>query len=275
MIGASSDVIAHIGYPTHSFKSPYIYNPYFEANGIDAVVVPMSCQGPHLQGLIPSIFSLDNISGALITMPHKVNVVNLLDRVSAKVHVAGSCNAVRKAADGSLVGDMFDGEGFVRGVQRKGFKLQGCTALVIGCGGVGSAIVASLAASGVRTLSLYDSNDESSKGLKARVEKHYPDVSVTTGSNDPKGFDLVVNATPMGMNSGDPLPLDISRLDSRSFVGEVVMKREMTAFLQAAADRGCRYQIGTDMLFEMIPAYLEFFGYPSATAESLRATAKL
>jgi shikimate dehydrogenase len=84
-----------------------------------------------------------------------------------------------------------------------------------------------------------------------------------------------VNATPLGMNAGDPLPVDMDRLDPRSFVGEVVMKAETTAFLAAAQARGCRVQVGTDMLFEMIPAYLEFFGFPTATPDTLRSVARL
>ena len=66
-----------------------------------------------------------------------------------------------------------------------------------------------------------------------------------------------------------------SRIASSAFVGEVVMKTEMTAFLQAAKSRGCAVQVGTDMLFEQIPAYLEFFGLPSTTPEELRTLAKL
>ncbi len=100
-------------------------------------------------------------------------------------------------------------------------------------------------------------------------------MAVTTGSNDPAGFDIVVNATPLGMNAGDPLPLDVARLDPAAFVGEVVMKQEMTAFLDAARARGCRYQVGTDMLFEQIPAYLEYFGFPTTTPEVLRQHARI
>jgi shikimate dehydrogenase len=98
---------------------------------------------------------------------------------------------------------------------------------------------------------------------------------VSTGSRDPEGFDLVVNATPLGMTPDDPLPVDVDRLAPGTFVGEVVMTAEMTAFLQAARARGCRVQVGTDMLFEMIPPYLEFFGFPSTTPEHLRAVARL
>ncbi|HEY2188872.1 MAG TPA: shikimate dehydrogenase, partial [Caldimonas sp.] len=96
-----------------------------------------------------------------------------------------------------------------------------------------------------------------------------------TGSNDPAGFDLVVNATPLGMRPGDPLPFDVDRIAPSTFVGEVVMTSELTPLLRAASTRGCAIQLGTDMLFEMIPAYLEFFGFPSATPDELRAVAQI
>ena len=170
---------------------------------------------------------------------------------------------------------MFDGAGFVRGVQRKGLQLAGASALVVGCGGVGSAIAASLAAAGVATIGLFDANAAAAEGLGERLRRHYPALDVRLGSNDPAGFGLVVNGTPMGMNDGDPLPVDVNRIAPSTMVGEVVMKQEMTAFLRAAQARGCRFQVGTDMLFEQIPAYLEFFGFPTTTPENLRAVAKI
>ena len=106
--------------------------------------------------------------------------------------------------------------------------------------------------------------------LAGRLREHYPRVAVRTGSNDPAGYDVVVNATPLGMKDGDPLPVDVSRIAAGTFVGEVVMKEEFTPFLRAAIDKGCPVQVGTDMLYEMIPAYLEFFGFKTTTPEILR-----
>jgi shikimate dehydrogenase len=275
MINGNTQIIAHIGYPTHTFKSPMIYNPWFKEAGINAVVVPMACRPEHFRDFLPAIFSLENTRGALITMPHKVAVVGLLDEVTPTVRVAGACNAVKKRADGRLVGDMFDGAGFVRGVQRKGFDLAGKRVLVVGTGGVGCAIAASLAGAGIAAISLFDVNTAGCEALAVRLKDNHPKIMVQTGSNDPAGHDLVVNATPMGMNEGDPLPMDVSRLSPDTFVGEVVMKAETTAFLAAAQARGCRTQVGTDMLFEQIPAYLEYFSLPSTTAEVLRRVAQL
>ena len=275
VINGHTELIAHIGYPTHSFKAPMIYNPWFDKADVNARVVPMGCKPEDYPAFLKLVFKLSNIRGALITMPHKVTTVGLLDEVFPSAAIAGACNAVRLGSNGQLQGDMFDGEGFVRGVLRKGMKLQGARALVVGAGGVGCAIAASLAAAGVATLGLFDVNTASAEGLAGRLRQHYAALQVTTGSNDPAGFDLVVNATPMGMNAGDPMPMDVTRIASSTFVGEVVMKTEMTAFLAAAAERGCRVQIGSDMLFEQIPAYLEFFGMPSTTPEELRALATL
>ncbi len=151
----------------------------------------------------------------------------------------------------------------------------GSSALVSGSGGVGSAIAASLAAAGVARLGLFDLNAASCEALAARLRAHYPQLEVALGSNDPAGFDLVVNATPLGMRDDDPLPFDVSRIAPATFVGEVVMKSTWTPLLQAARAKGCPVQVGTDMLFEMIPAYLEFFGFGTATPEELRAVALL
>jgi len=204
-----------------------------------------------------------------------VPTTTLVDELLPNAAIAGACNAVRLGPAGQLQGAMFDGEGFVRGVLRKGLVLQGASALVVGSGGVGSAIAASLAAAGVARLALFDVQDTAAQGLAERLVRHYPALQVLVGSPDPHGFDLVVNASPLGMNEGDAMPMEVSRIAPGTFVGEVVMKTEMTAFLQAAQARGCPVQVGSDMLFEQIPAYLEFFGLPSTTPEALRSVAQL
>ena len=275
MITGKTTLIAHIGYPTEAFKAPMIYNPHFEAKGIDAVVVPMGVKADDYPAFVRQLFRLTNIRGALVTMPHKVTTVSLVDEVTPTARIAGAANAILLRPDGTLLGDQFDGAGFVRGVERKGKKLKGARALVVGSGGVGSAIAASLAGAGVAAIGLFDMSAASAEALGGRLKDHYPQLEVRTGSNDPAGWDVVVNATPLGMNPGDPLPIDMDRLDAGTFVGEVVMKQATTPFLQAAIDRGLPVQVGTDMLFEMIPAYLEFFGFGTATPEELRATAKI
>jgi len=275
MISGKTTIIAHLGYPTHSFKSPLIYNPWFDKNDVDAVVVPMGVKAEEYPDFLRLLFRLTNIGGALVTMPHKVTTIHLVDEVTPTAQIAGAVNAVLRREDGSLLGDQFDGAGFVRGVARKGVPLDDKRALVVGNGGVGSAIAASLAGAGVAGLGLFDPDTTASDALADRLREHHPQLDVTTGSKDPEGYDLVVNATPLGMDDGDPLPVDVDRIAPSTFVGEVVMKQQITPFLQAAQSKGCQIQVGTDMLFEQIPAYLEFFGFGTTTPEELRAVSRV
>ena len=271
MLSGTTTLIAHLGYPTHAFKAPLVYNPWFERNGIDAVVVPMGVQADDYPAFFRALFTLTNIRGALVTMPHKVTTTELVDDLSQTARVAGAANAGPARSDGTLYGDQFDGTGFVRGLLRKGFDPRGKRALVVGNGGVGSPIAASLAHAGIAGMGLYDPDTDASDALRGRLREHYPDLEVATGRRDPDGYDLVVNASPLGMDDGDPLPVDVDRLAPSTFVGEVVMRRELTPFLQAALARGCPIQVGKDMLYEQIPAYLEFFGFGTATPDELRA----
>lgn len=275
MISGRTRVIAHLGYPTEAFKAPMIYNPYFAHAGIDAVVVPMGAKPDDYRALLRPLFQLTNLHGALVTMPHKVTTAALLDEVTPTVEIAGSCNAILKRDDGTLLGDMFDGEGFVRGVMRKGRAIAGAQALVIGAGGVGSAIAASLAAAGSAGIGVFDAQPAIADALAARLRRHCAQLDVRTGAADPAGYDIVVNATPLGMRDGDPLPCNVDRISPDAFVGEVVMKEEYTPFLRAAIARGCEVQVGADMLYEMIPAYLEFFGFQTTTPETLRALSQI
>lgn len=274
MISGSTTLIAHVGFPTHTFKSSLICNPWFEARGLDVAVVPMGVPAQDYPDFFSALFTLTNLRGALVTMPHKVVTMGLVDEATPTALVAGATNAVLRRDDGSLLADQFDGAGFVRGLVRKGFDPAGKSAMVVGSGGVGSAIAASLAAAGIGEISLFDANTAICEGLAQRLHQHFPGVTVHTGSQDPAGHVLVVNATPLGMNRDDPFPVDVDRIDPDAFVGDVVLSMDETPFLEAALARGCSIQVGSDMLYELVPAYLEFFGFPGATPEELRSTSQ-
>jgi shikimate 5-dehydrogenase len=137
MLNGDTKIIAHIGYPTTTFKSSMIYNPWFEKHGINAAFVPLGVRREDFAHAFPQICRFTNFAGALITMPHKIAVVEMIDEASTAVEIAGSCNAVLRAPDGRLIGDMFDGEGFVRGVVRNAGSLFGKRLLIVGAGGVG------------------------------------------------------------------------------------------------------------------------------------------
>jgi shikimate dehydrogenase len=247
MISGKTTLIAHLGYPTFAFKAPLIYNPWFDKNDIDAVVVPMGVKPEEYREFFPLLFKMSNIRGALVTMPHKVTTCELVDELTPTAQVAGAANAVLVREDGSLLGDQFDGAGFVRGVQNKGFALEGKRVLVVGNGGVGSPIAASLAAAGIGSIGLFDPNAAASDALAGRLREHYPALEVSTGSKDPQGYDLVVNATPLGM-AGEGPPLDPTRLGPAHVVVDLVYYPVETPLLAAARAQGARTSNGLGML---------------------------
>jgi shikimate dehydrogenase len=177
--------------------------------------------------------------------------------------------------DGKLIGDMFDGEGFVRAAAGAGRNIAGQRVLIVGAGGVGSAIAAACAKAGAGEIALADTRAEAVERLADRLRQNNPGLKLSLGSNDPSDFEIAVNATPLGTYPDDPLPMDPSRLSPPVLVGEVVLKPAITPLLAAAKARGLACVTGLDMLFEQIPAYLEFFGFPPATAAELRETAEI
>jgi shikimate dehydrogenase len=275
MIRGTTRLLAHFGHPIAPIRAPMIYNPYFERKAIDVVVVPMGVCPEDYPVTLKAVFRVTNMLGAIITMPHKRSTVGLLDDCSPRVRIAGSCNAIVRRPDGTLFGDLFDGLGFVKGLLRNGFQVTGASCLIIGAGGAGSAIAVALATAGASKLAIHDIVAEHTEGLVARLREHHPGIESVASSNDPSEFDLVVNASSLGMAANDSLPVDISRLPTTAFVADAVMQPDVTPLLAAARKRGCRTQPGVDMLFEQIPLYLEFFGLGCASSDELRAAAKL
>lgn len=266
-------VIVHIGYSEHAFHTSQIANTYFAQNQINAMLVPFACPKDCYPHVLRALFCNENVTGVLVTLPHRLTTATLVDTLSNKAaKVAGACNVVRRGAKGGLEGAMFDGEGFVRSLKRKGFDPQGKSALVIGCGGMGSAIAAALLEHGIEHLRLYDSDGKKAGALLRRAQRYYLGVEVETANNDAEGMDLVVNATPLGANRNDSLPTHIARISPNAWVGEAILKSEHTPFLRAAFMKGCQVQGGLEMLFEQTPLFLEYLGLSATHADDLRKT---
>ena len=273
VVSGSTTLYAHLGDPIDIVRSPFIYNPWFRSQGIDAAVVPMGVRRADLAVAVAALRAMTNVGGLIVTMPHKQAIVGMLDSASDAVRAAGSCNAAVKRADGTLHGEIFAGLGFVAGGARKGFTVRGARCLVVGAGGVGSAIAAALAAEGAARVAVHAVSVSAAAALAERLASHYPATRTSVGGNDAAGFDLVVNASPLGMSASDPLPVDLRGLARETFVGEVVMKPALTPLLAAATERGCRVQPGLDMLYEQIPLYLALFGHGHPSPDALRAIA--
>ena len=239
-------VVPIIGDPIAQVKSPDGITRLFAARHRNAVVVPLQAAPADLDALIAGLTLSASIAGLIATVPHKFGLAAHCATLTDRARFLGSVNVARRNADGTWHGDQVDGEAFVAAVRAGGGQPEGARALQIGAGGAGSAIALALLESGVAELALHDADTARRAALIGRLRERFGD-RVTAGSSDPAGFDLVANATPMGMREGDPLPVEIAGLKPDTVVGDVVTKPAVPPLIEAARRIGCRTSTGSDM----------------------------
>jgi len=250
--------------PIHHVKAPQRLNEYFARIGHDGVCVPVHVKPDTLAVVVEGLRHMQNLGGFIVTVPHKTAVLALVDEASEATKLIGATNVVRRNADGRLVADMLDGEGFVSGVLASCHALQGKTAYMAGAGGAANAIAFALINAGVARLTIANRTTAKAGDLKARILSLYPQARIDVGTPDPSGHEVVVNATSLGLSEGDALPMDVSRLTPDQLVCEIIMQPKDTALLQAAQARGCQVHYGAPMLAHQIPLMAKAMGVPGA-----------
>lgn len=258
-ISGRTRVFMVLGDPVSQVLAPQLFNPLFARHGVDAVLVPAQVPRERVQAFTRHVLAADNIDGLWLTIPHKPLVMPLLQHLDLHAQRAQAVNAVRRNADASLEGALFDGRGFVRALAHFGFEPAGRRALLVGAGGAGAAIAVALLETGLERLALSDLGERAQR-LAGALAPHAAGTEVVAAGNDPAGFDLVINATPLGLRADDALPFDVARLDAHATVVDILMKPQGTPLLRACAARGVRAHPGFEMLVQQVPDYLAFFG---------------
>ena len=259
-ISGTTRVFLILGDPVAQVRAPELFNHLFRKHGVDAVLVPANVRSEDFAAFARHAFTARNIDGLWLAIPHKTAMIELLDHCDRLGSAAGAVNAARRNADGSIEGALFDGLGFVKALDHFDIAVVGKRALVVGVGGGGVAIAASLASRGVARLALFDQAVGRTQAVAARLAAAFGIEVATAESSHPAGFDLVVNATPLGLKSGDPLPFDVARLDAGAAVVDILMKNQPTPLLRACRARGITAHPGFEMLVQQVPEYLSFFG---------------
>lgn len=269
-IDGQTDVYLIPGDPVEQVRAPQVFNLIFKTLGINAVLVPARVKTGDIHAFVQSAFLAQNIKGLFLAIPHKSLVINLLTSCNSYGRVAGAVNGIRRNAQGQLEGGLFDGKGFMLSLDYFGMAYAGKKVLILGAGGGASAIAAALAMAGNSApslIALYDPTPDKAQTVARQIAAAVNNAQtqcVAANSNDPTGYDLVVNASPLGLATGDAMPCDVSRLASHAVVVDILMKNQPTPFLQAVRSRGLQAEPGFEMLIQQAPDYLEFFGYPDA-----------
>jgi shikimate dehydrogenase len=260
-ITGTTRVFFILGDPVAQVRAPEVYNRLFREHGVDAALVPLKLPAAALEGFLRHGMAAENIGGFWATMPHKPALAAHLKPADPVARVAGAVNAVRRLPDGRLEAALFDGIGFVKGLDHFGIPVAGKRVLVVGAGGGGHAVAAAIAQRGPAVLAIYNRTRDRAAALVERLQPLVGAAARVVESNDPAGYDLVVNCTSQGLKPDDALPFDPQRLDAGAAVVDIIMSREPTPLLRACRARGLRAEPGFEMLVQQVPEYLRFFGY--------------
>jgi shikimate dehydrogenase len=235
-----------VGDPIHAAKSPQLFNPLFVAQGREAICIPMQVPAGGLVSFVAGMRRVANLDGLLVTMPHKIRMVGLVDELHPSARAVGAVNVVRNVR-GRWTGAMFDGWGCVLGMLWEGHDPRGRRVFLVGAGGAGSAIAFAVAEAGALGLTIRDVDEERGQALANAVRVLVPSCETRFGNGDPTGHDIIINATPLGMQADDPFPIDPALLPAGSTVVDVITQPDPTPLCQAALLRGCRIQGGRAM----------------------------
>lgn len=235
-----------IGTPVIQVRSPFNYNRYFAERGIDAVMIAMDVPVDQVKVHFEHMRAIPNFGGCIVTIPHKQAAADCMDDLSQRSRVLGAVNVVR-VEKGRLIGDMVDGLGFMVAAKAKGLTIHGRRAAIIGGGVTGAAIALALAESGAAEIIIKEIRAERHGFLTRLLRNTCPQTRISFELTDLEGFDIAVNATPVGMNDDPNVPFPTDTLSPQTLVADVVTNPKVTPWLAAGLAKGCEVQYGVEM----------------------------
>jgi shikimate dehydrogenase len=241
-------LIGIVGSPVDQVRSPQLLTRLFAEAGRNTVCIAFAVGAPHLEAFFRGIRNVGNLDGLLVTMPHKRSAAALVDSLVGVARRLGAINIARPEADGTWSGAMFDGVGCVLALRWVDAAPMGRHVLLVGAGGAGGAIGLAVAQAGATRLTITDTDDAAAQRLANLVAMAAPDCDVAACEPVERApLDIIVNATPLGMRSDDPLPVAAAMLAPGVAVVDLVNAPAVTPLCTLAASRGCRVVTGQEM----------------------------
>ena len=262
-IDGNTRLVGIIANPVSHVRTPQLFNASVAKQGLNAVCVPFHVEPDSLRVWLEGAATLKNLNGLVVTIPHKEAVVASCGTLTDTARLVGSVNALRfDHITGSWVGANFDGDGFVAGLRERGHTLNGQRVLQLGAGGAGKAMAFAIARERPAELVLHNRSAEKAAELARRLQAALPDVLIRTGDDDPTGFDVVVNATSLGLKDTDAFPVQVHKLEARTLVCEAVVRDGDTRLLYEARKRGSAVHQGQHMLYGQLVEIARFLDVP-------------
>ena len=254
-ITVNTKMYAVIGDPIAQSLSPQLHNGLFEANGIDALYLPIEVKSEDLEKLVQG-FRLMNLGGFNITKPHKLDIMKYLDELDPLAQKIGAVNTV-VYRDKKMIGYNTDGFGFIKSIEKKlGKKVkEELTILILGCGGAVKSVAMALADWGIKKVIIANRTLSKADELIEQINENWPGKAQAISMEESElkkvllNADLIVNGTSLGMNDAPertPIAKELLRKDV--FVYDMIYSPPMTQLLKDAKVVGAQTENGLEML---------------------------
>jgi len=263
-----------IGNPIRHSKSPIMMNRAFRETGINGVYTAFHVTSDHIGDFAAGVRAM-GIRGVNVTIPHKLDIMSVLDEIDASAQAIGAVNTIVNDA-GRLIGYNTDGIGYVRSLKEEAEReLAGKRIVVIGAGGAARGIIYALASENPARITIANRSLDRAKELADSLQNK---VEIEAISNDElqtacQQADIVINTTSVGMfPHTEETPIDASWLKPGAVVSDLIYNPLKTKFLQQAELRGCRIHGGLGMFIYQGAYAFEYWTGQPAPAAAMRET---
>ena len=254
MLG-STKIYACLADPIDHVKAPTIFTSIFDKKNIDAIMIPIHVSKDNLSNVISSLKLIKNFHGMTITIPHKTNIVTFCDFLEPDAYRTKAVNWIRFDENRKLIGNNFDGKGFVNGFLEQKHSLANKSICLFGTGGAGLAIAYALANENLKKLTFVNRDINKANNLKSNINKIYPNLHIQVLSNfdyELYDFDIVINATNLGLKNNDKLPFDVNRTRLDCIIADIIMNPSDTKLLKQSKSIGRTIHYGKYMIESQI-----------------------
>ncbi|MHA1554489.1 MAG: shikimate dehydrogenase family protein [Alphaproteobacteria bacterium] len=241
-----------IGAPITSVRAPPLLEAQLAKAGVEARVEVQHVEPRDLGASMGAIKADRTIDGLVVTMPHKRAVIPHLDDLSSTAMLVGSVNTIKRLPSGELVGAQFDGEALVNALLTRAVPLGQSRVALLGLGGAGTAIAHALASHGVASLAIADTGMNTQALRDAIGALGAAAAGVAEPWTGPRSFDLLINATPVGMTDGDPSPFPADLIAAASWVADIVADPLKTRLASQVKDAGVPLITGREMVIGQV-----------------------
>lgn len=267
LITGTTKLFGVIAHPSAHVRAPLVFNARFVAEKCDHLMIPIDATPDMLVTVMDGLRAMENFGGLTITIPHKMPIAEMCDELGEAARVCGAVNAVRFGDDGRLYGDIFDGAGFVAGLELKGHDIKGKRVLMLGAGGAARAIAVALCQADAGEIAIANRTRDKAQNLvdamvqgagytQAHVLENMAEAALEVASD----VDIVINTTSLGLHRGDALPLVLDNVSADTLIADIIMVPERTDWLALAEEKGLQTHYGRHMLDCQVELIGRFIG---------------